>query len=58
MSINITNKMTRVNIEIEDELHKKAKLYSLMHNLTLIEYINEAISEKVERDDKKGRGDG
>ena len=53
--------MTRINIEIDSEIHKKAKIYSLMHNITLIGYINEAIKEKVERDDKndkKAKGGG
>jgi len=44
--------MARINIEVDDELHKKAKLNSLLQNKTLIEYINEAIKEKVERDKK------
>lgn len=47
--------MTRINIEVDTELHKKAKLCSLVHNKTLIEYINEAIKEKVEKDEKKGK---
>ena len=41
--------MTRVNIEVEDELHKKAKLAAVLENKTLIEFINEAVKEKVER---------
>ena len=41
--------MTRVNIEVDDELHKKAKLASLLENKTLIEFINEAIREKVSK---------
>tara|TARA_Y100000034_G_C6832689_1_gene376016 strand:+ start:268 stop:405 length:138 start_codon:yes stop_codon:yes gene_type:complete len=45
--------MTRVNIEVENELHKKAKLTSLLENKTLIEFINEAIEEKVEKSKKK-----
>tara|TARA_B100001971_G_C17644457_1_gene264978 strand:+ start:139 stop:282 length:144 start_codon:yes stop_codon:yes gene_type:complete len=45
--------MTRINIEVDSELHKKAKLNSLLHNKTLIEYINDAIRERVERDEKK-----
>jgi len=45
--------MTRVNIEIEDELHKKAKLNALLKNKTLIEYIHEALREKVKKDEKK-----
>ena len=42
--------MTRVNIEIDDELHKKAKLNALLKNKTLIEYIHEALREKVKKD--------
>ena len=41
--------MTRVNIEVEDELHRKAKLASLLENKTLIQFINEAIEEKVKK---------
>ncbi len=44
--------MTRVNIEVEDELHRKAKLASLLENKTLIQFINEAIKEKVEKNKK------
>ncbi len=42
--------MPRINIEVETELHKKAKLNSLLQNKTLIQYINEAIREKVDKD--------
>jgi len=45
--------MTRVNIEVEDELHKKAKLAAVLENKTLIEFINEAVKEKVERGKKR-----
>jgi len=45
--------MTRINIEIDDEIHKKAKLNALLKNKTLIEYINEAIAEKVKKDERK-----
>ncbi|MBS3157356.1 hypothetical protein J4442_04285 [Candidatus Woesearchaeota archaeon] len=41
--------MTRVNIEVEDELHRKAKLASLLENKTLIQFINEAIKEKINK---------
>jgi predicted HicB family RNase H-like nuclease len=44
--------MTRINIEIEDELHKKAKLQALLKNKTLIEYVHDAIQEKVKKDEK------
>lgn len=45
--------MTRINIEIENELHKKAKLNALLQNKTLIKYINEALAEKIRKDGKK-----
>jgi predicted HicB family RNase H-like nuclease len=41
--------MTRVNIEVESELHKKAKLAAVLEGKTLIEFINESIKEKVSR---------
>ena len=47
--------MTRVNIEIDDGLHKKAKLNALLQNKTLIEYIHEALRLKIEEDGKKKR---
>lgn len=45
--------MTRVNIEIDDELHKKAKLNALLQNKTLIQYLHEALEEKIKKDGKK-----
>ncbi len=45
--------MTRVNIEIDTELHKKAKLNALLQNKTLIQYLNEALDEKIKEDEKK-----
>ncbi len=42
--------MTRINIELDDELHKKAKLQALLGNKTLIEYVHEAIKEQLKRD--------
>ncbi len=44
--------MTRINIEIEAELHKKAKLNALLQNKTLIKYINEALDLKIKNDNK------
>ena len=45
--------MTRINIEIDSELHKKSKLNAILQNKTLIEYIHEALEEKVKKDGKK-----
>ena len=44
--------MTRVNIEIDDELHKKAKLNALLQNKTLIQYIHESLKLKINMDSK------
>ena len=44
--------MVRINIEINDEIHKQAKLNSISNDKTLIEYINDAIEEKNKRDKK------
>lgn len=45
--------MTRINIEIDGELHKKAKLNALLQNKTLIEYIHESLKLKIKGDEKK-----
>ena len=45
--------MTRVNIEIKEDLHKKAKLNALLQNKTLIKYLHEALEEKIKKDEKK-----
>ena len=44
--------MTRINIEINSELHKRAKLASLMQDTTLQDFINKALEEKVKKDQK------
>jgi len=45
--------MTRINIEINDELHKKAKLNALLTNKTLIQYIHEALEDRIKKNGKK-----
>jgi predicted HicB family RNase H-like nuclease len=44
--------MTRINIEIKDDLHKQAKLRALLENKTLIKFIHEAIEEKLKKSKK------
>lgn len=41
--------MGRVNIEISDDLHKKAKIACVTKGQTLIQFINQAIDEKLKR---------
>ena len=42
--------MARINIEIKDEIHQKAKINSIMKGITLIKYINESIEEKIKKE--------
>ena len=42
--------MARINIEIKDEIHKKAKINSIVNNITLVEYVNQAIKEKLKKE--------
>ena len=42
-------KVGRINIEIPEETHKKVKAISALKGITLIEYINQAIEEKLKR---------
>jgi len=39
--------MVNVNIEIPDELHKKAKIKCAMCDITLKEFIIKALEEKI-----------
>jgi predicted HicB family RNase H-like nuclease len=45
--------MTNINIEIPDELHKKAKIQCAIDEKTLKEFIIEAIEEKLQQKKKK-----
>ena len=42
--------MGRVNVEIVEELHKKMKVACAMKDLTIIEFINKAIEEKLKNE--------
>lgn len=39
--------MGRINIELEDEVHRKIRAVSALKGITLIEYINQALKESV-----------
>jgi predicted HicB family RNase H-like nuclease len=41
--------MTNVNIEIPDELHKKAKINCAIEEITLKDFIIKAIEEKLKK---------
>ena len=40
----------RVNIEISEETHTKAKVIAVLKNMTLNEYFDKAIREAFEKD--------
>jgi hypothetical protein len=42
--------MSRVNIEIPDELHKKAKVACAVNSITLIDFINKAVEDRLKRE--------
>jgi|APFre7841882654_1041346.scaffolds.fasta_scaffold58511_3 hypothetical protein len=42
--------MGHINIEIPDDDHRKAKAVSALRGMTLVEYINLAIEEKLRRE--------
>ncbi len=48
--------MTRINIPLDEELHRKARLASLLQESSLKEYITVAIEEKVKKDQKQLKG--
>lgn len=42
--------MARINIEIDEEIHKKAKLAALLEEMSLKDFINNALEEKIARE--------
>ena len=45
--------MGRVNIEITDEIHKRMKVVCALKEKTIVEYVNEAIKEKLDKEKVK-----
>ncbi|MFH1610881.1 MAG: toxin-antitoxin system HicB family antitoxin [Patescibacteria group bacterium] len=44
--------MANINIDIPNELHKQAKSLAALTEISLKEYITQAIIEKIQRDSK------
>jgi len=44
--------MPRINIELPPEIHKKAKVAAAMKEITLIQYVTEALAEKLKKEKK------
>jgi hypothetical protein len=45
--------MPRLNIDLTNKIHMKAKLNALHYEKGIIEYINNIIENQVEKDNKK-----
>jgi predicted HicB family RNase H-like nuclease len=44
------HKLKRVNIKLKDEVHTKAKVISVLKDVTLNEYLESAIEQAIDRD--------
>ena len=42
--------MVNVNVKMDDDVHHKARVLAMKQKKSLIQYVNEAVKEKVERD--------
>ena len=42
--------MKRVNVQVPDEMHTRAKVIAVLKGITLNEYLEAAINQAVERD--------
>jgi len=51
--------MKRINVQVPDEIHTRAKVIAVVSGITLNEYLEQAIKNAVEKDkavlDKLGR---
>ena len=48
----MAEKKKRVNIALKEEIHTKAKVISVLKNITLNDYLEKAIERAVEKDKK------
>jgi hypothetical protein len=49
-TVTTSDDMKRVNVQLPDEIHTRAKVIAVLKGVTLNEYLEAAISEAVERD--------
>jgi HicB family len=47
----------RLHVVIDDELHRRAKARASLNGLTLQQYVEQAITDRVERDESENRTD-
>ena len=43
--------MTKVNIGLKDDVHKKAKIISVLKGVSLNKYIEDALEKSIQKDD-------
>ena len=48
----MVEKRKRINISLKEGTHTKAKVISVLKNITLNEYLEQAIADSVKRDKK------
>lgn len=51
-NVSNTQQKKRLNIVVDAELHKQLKMKTVEQDKTIVEYVTEAIREKIERDNK------
>jgi len=42
--------MKKINLDLDDELHTKAKVIAFLKNTTLKEYLQKAVEDSVKKD--------
>ena len=48
----MSKKTKRVNIELKDDVHTKAKIIAVLKGMTLNEYLEKAIEKALKKDKK------
>jgi predicted HicB family RNase H-like nuclease len=46
----VKKEMKRVNIQVEEETHTKAKVIAVLKNMTLNDYLSKAIADAIAKD--------
>lgn len=53
MKEEITTKLKRLNVSVDEDLHKKLKIEAVRQNITIAQFVIEAICEKLEKGENK-----
>lgn len=52
LEVSTVNGMPRLNVNLPDELHRRAKAQAALRGVSLREYVEQAIAAAVEADEK------